>query len=119
MQLHERAADYSGNDFLNSTRRRKHHGGANFSFVFEHFPVLIALDLDQVGVPYFFAGQREKAEMKGSTRPLSEIERNFIQDEYHVMLGPFEDYAEMCIQVSNKRTAYLFNIFLMVASSFE
>ena len=50
-------------------------------------------------MPYFFAGRREKSETKGSTRPLSEIERNFIQDEYHVMLGPFNDYSEAAIQV--------------------
>lgn len=43
--------------------------------------------------------QREKKESAGAKRPLSEIERNFIQEEYHVMLGTFNDFSEMAIQV--------------------
>jgi hypothetical protein len=50
-------------------------------------------------LPWFFGKQREKKETEGAKRPLSEIERNFIQQEYNVMLGTFDDFSEMAIQV--------------------
>ena len=53
----------------------------------------------QVGIPYFMAKRREKKETEGTSKPLSEVEKNFIQDEYHVMMGTFNDFAEMSIQV--------------------
>lgn len=39
-----------------------------------------------------------KQENENSKFELSEIERMFTLEEYHVMLGTFEDYAEMAIQ---------------------
>lgn len=50
-------------------------------------------------IPYITQKQREKAESKGKDLDeLSEVERAFIQQEYHVMLGPFADYANLAIQ---------------------
>jgi hypothetical protein len=65
-------------------------------------------NLTEVGIPYFMAKQREKKETEGATKPLSEVEKNFIQEEYHVMMGTFNDYAEMSIQVTNYFNLYLY-----------
>jgi anoctamin-10/anoctamin-7 len=59
---------------------------------------LVVGNLTEVGVPYFMQKQKQKAESEGAVRELSEVEKNFIQDEYHVMMGPFNDYAEAAIQ---------------------
>jgi hypothetical protein len=50
-------------------------------------------------LPYIAQKQKEKAESRGKDlEELSEVERAFIQQEYHVMLGPFADYANLAIQ---------------------
>jgi hypothetical protein len=50
-------------------------------------------------VPYLIEKQKEKAESKGrALSELSEVERAYIQQEYHVILGPFADYANLTIQ---------------------
>ena len=56
-------------------------------------------NITEVGIPWFMARRREKKETEGTSKPLSEVEKNFIQDEYHVMMGTFNDFAEMSIQV--------------------
>jgi hypothetical protein len=40
----------------------------------------------------------EEQELQQAKLELSEIEKAFTMPEYHVMLGPFEDYAEMVLQ---------------------
>lgn len=42
---------------------------------------------------------KEKEGTKGTDGELSEVEKTFFQPEYHVMLGTFDDFAEMMIQV--------------------
>lgn len=56
-------------------------------------------NITEVGIPWFMQRRREKKETEGTSKPLSEVEKNFIQDEYHVMMGSFNDFAEMSIQV--------------------
>jgi len=38
------------------------------------------------------------ADGSGTTNLMSEIERNFMMPEYDVVLGTFDDYAELCLQ---------------------
>eukprot|EP01039_Chlorochromonas_danica_P003566 gene3566-3905_t len=50
-------------------------------------------------IPYFSQKQKEKAETRGKDiEDMSEVERAFVQLEYHVLLGPFADYANLAIQ---------------------
>eukprot|EP00604_Paraphysomonas_vestita_P003315 CAMPEP_0174820228 /NCGR_PEP_ID=MMETSP1107-20130205/3919_1 /TAXON_ID=36770 /ORGANISM="Paraphysomonas vestita, Strain GFlagA" /LENGTH=426 /DNA_ID=CAMNT_0016035151 /DNA_START=1028 /DNA_END=2308 /DNA_ORIENTATION=- len=55
-------------------------------------------NLQQVVVPTILAYLKEKEGTKGVTEDVSEVEKTFFMPEYHVMLGTFEDYAEMMIQ---------------------
>ena len=41
---------------------------------------------------------KNEAETKGAISDMSEVEKSFLMREYHVMLGTFDDYAEMAIQ---------------------
>lgn len=53
----------------------------------------------KVLIPWVTQKQKEKSETKGADLDdLTEVERAFIQQEYHVMLGPFADYANLMIQ---------------------
>ena len=65
-------------------------------------------NITEVGIPWFMQRQREKKETEGASKPLSEVEKNFIQEEYHVMMGTFNDYAEMSIQVRCNLFYFLF-----------
>jgi hypothetical protein len=83
-------------------------------------------NLQQVVVPTIMAHLKEKEQTKGATEEVSEVEKTFFmvrsslcpppslshlcprpplclspQPEYHVMLGPFDDFAEMMIQVES------------------
>lgn len=50
-------------------------------------------------IPYFSQKQKEKSETRGKDiEDMSEVERAFVQLEYHVLLGPFSDYANLAIQ---------------------
>lgn len=52
-------------------------------------------------VPYMNNKAREKANLEGTglkVTDMSEVERGFMMEEYHVMLGPFADYANISIQ---------------------
>eukprot|EP01038_Epipyxis_sp_PR26KG_P011020 gene11020-14800_t len=54
----------------------------------------------KVLIPYINSQLKEKAESKGGIDKddFTEPERAFIQEEYHVLLGPFGDYADLIIQ---------------------
>lgn len=52
----------------------------------------------EVLVPYIQSYLKEREGTKGATAELSEVEKTFYQPEYHVMLGTFDDFAEMMIQ---------------------
>jgi hypothetical protein len=53
----------------------------------------------KLAIPYFMQKMKKKNETKGvSPSDLTDVELAFIQDEYHVMLGPFMDYANLSIQ---------------------
>lgn len=44
---------------------------------------------------------REKANLEGTgltILDMSEVERGFMMEEYHVMMGPFVDFANISIQ---------------------
>ena len=63
------------------------------------FMVRLAVgNLTEIGVPILTAKAKEKAETAGSEVDIGETEKSFHKPEYHVMLGPFQDYAEMVIQ---------------------
>lgn len=50
-------------------------------------------------IPYMTKKQKEKSETKGADiDDLTDVELAYIQQEYHVMLGPFADYANLVIQ---------------------
>lgn len=65
-------------------------------------------NLTEVGVPYLKAMLRLRAETQGVaasgaskaalTRAACEVEREFLSEEYDVLLGPFADYCEMMLQ---------------------
>mmetsp|Transcript_13981 Transcript_13981/g.20923 ORF Transcript_13981/g.20923 Transcript_13981/m.20923 type:complete len:715 (-) Transcript_13981:269-2413(-) len=55
-------------------------------------------NITEVALPAFQSKQSLKAQGAGSDIEMSEVEKAFYQKEYHVMLGTFEDYAEMVIQ---------------------
>jgi hypothetical protein len=57
-------------------------------------------NLTEVVVPTIMSYLKEKEGTKGVDGELSEVEKTFFQPEYHVMLGTFDDFAEMMIQVS-------------------
>ena len=55
----------------------------------------------EILVPYISNKNREKTNLEGTGFKLSDmsnVERGFMQEEYHVMLGPFADFANMTIQ---------------------
>jgi hypothetical protein len=53
----------------------------------------------KLAIPYFNQKMRVKAETKGvDPEELSDVERQFILDDYHVILGTFADYANLTIQ---------------------
>ncbi len=53
----------------------------------------------KVLMPWYAQKAKAKNEMKGvSMDELTDVELAYIQDEYHVMLGPFQDYANLAIQ---------------------
>lgn len=53
----------------------------------------------KVAVPYFLQKMKFDAETKGTDPDeITEVERTFILDEYHVILGTFRDYADLMIQ---------------------
>lgn len=56
--------------------------------------------ITSVVVPYVNQKLREKQELKGveDLSDMSDVERSFLSPEYHVLLGQFEDYAELMIQ---------------------
>jgi len=52
-------------------------------------------------VPYLNNKAREKENLEGTgfkVSDMSNVERGYMQEEYHVMLGPFADFANMTIQ---------------------
>jgi len=57
-------------------------------------------NISEVLIPYlkFRAIKEDEAEGADPDRTLSVSEEQFLGDEYHVMLGPFDDYSEMIIQ---------------------
>ncbi|CAM9680880.1 unnamed protein product [Chrysoparadoxa australica] len=57
-------------------------------------------NLTEIGIPLLKSKKKAKDEMKGTVegRTLSEAEKEFIKEDYDVMLGTFDDYAEMVIQ---------------------
>lgn len=55
-------------------------------------------NLTEVGVPALNSYLKEKEQTKGVEGEISEVEKTFYMQEYHVMLGTFDDYAEMIIQ---------------------
>lgn len=57
-------------------------------------------NLTEVVVPTIMSYVKEREGTKGAEGELSEVEKTFFLPEYHVMLGTFDDYAEMMIQVS-------------------
>ncbi len=50
-------------------------------------------------MPWLKSYLKERQESSGATKPLSEVEKNFLQPEYHIVYGLFEDFSEMAIQV--------------------
>lgn len=55
----------------------------------------------EILVPYLNNKNREKANLEGTdfkVSDMSNVERGYMQEEYHVMLGPFADFANMTIQ---------------------
>ncbi len=53
----------------------------------------------KLAIPYFMQKHKMAAETEGvDVEDLSDVELAFILDEYHVMLGPFMDYANLSIQ---------------------
>lgn len=54
-------------------------------------------NITEVGIPAFLMRMKAK-EQKKEVLEVSEVEKAFQLKEYHVMLGTFEDYAEMAIQ---------------------
>jgi len=53
----------------------------------------------KLAIPYFMQKMKTKNETKGvDIEDLTDVELAFIMDEYHVMLGPFMDYANLSIQ---------------------
>ena len=62
---------------------------------------LVVGSITAVVVPYMANISREKANLEGTkfkAKDMSEAERGFMQEEYHVMLGPFADFANLTIQ---------------------
>lgn len=55
-------------------------------------------NLTEVGVPSVQSYLKSREGTKGVEGDVSEVEKTFFMHEYHVMLGTFEDYAEMMIQ---------------------
>ena len=53
----------------------------------------------KLAIPYFTQKMKIQSESKGvAVEDLTDVELAYIQDEYHVMLGPFADYANLSIQ---------------------
>ena len=55
----------------------------------------------EIVLPYMNNKAREKENLDGTglkVTDMSEVERGFMQEEYHVMLGPFADFANISIQ---------------------
>lgn len=52
----------------------------------------------QIGMPYVNEYFRKRQETKGETDKLTDVELSFFQEEYHVILGTFADFADMTIQ---------------------
>jgi hypothetical protein len=53
----------------------------------------------KLAIPYFTQKMKEKNEAKGADPDeITDVERQYILDEYHVILGPFTDYASLIIQ---------------------
>jgi hypothetical protein len=54
----------------------------------------------KLAIPFFTQKMRKRAEAKGTDAgtELTDIEMAFMLDEYHVILGPFADYASLIIQ---------------------
>lgn len=50
------------------------------------------------GMEMSVVGSADNASSSASRNEMSEVEKAFIMPEYHVMLGPFQDFAEMVIQ---------------------
>eukprot|EP00638_Chattonella_subsalsa_P015368 CAMPEP_0117851498 /NCGR_PEP_ID=MMETSP0949-20121206/22438_1 /TAXON_ID=44440 /ORGANISM="Chattonella subsalsa, Strain CCMP2191" /LENGTH=784 /DNA_ID=CAMNT_0005699333 /DNA_START=338 /DNA_END=2692 /DNA_ORIENTATION=+ len=60
-------------------------------------------NITEVAIPYIFfklgrAKEESKTEGSDPDRGMSSAELQYLNEEYHVMLGPFEDYSEMIIQ---------------------
>mmetsp|Transcript_14786 Transcript_14786/g.24494 ORF Transcript_14786/g.24494 Transcript_14786/m.24494 type:complete len:764 (+) Transcript_14786:92-2383(+) len=55
-------------------------------------------NLTEVGIPSVQSYLKTKEGTKGVEGEVSEVEKTFFMHEYHVMLGTFDDYAEMIIQ---------------------
>lgn len=49
-------------------------------------------------VPQINEYLRKRAESKGFAAPFTDVELAFMQQEYHVTLGTFQDYADLTIQ---------------------
>ncbi len=75
---------------LTSENLRRQQGGVN---AVQRSGEGIELRSSQMGL-----GENGINEAELARYELSEIEKTFTMPEYHVMLGPFEDYAEMTIQ---------------------
>ncbi len=53
----------------------------------------------KVAIPYITQKMKERSESKGvGKEALTDVELAYIQAEYHVMLGPFMDYANLVMQ---------------------
>lgn len=53
----------------------------------------------KLAIPYVMQKMKEKAETKGVDKnDLTDVELQFIQAEYHVILGTFADFASLTIQ---------------------
>jgi len=57
-------------------------------------------NITEIGIPWVTGMLRKKEETEGLQQnvDMSTCEKEFLDNEYHVMLGPFGDYAEMIIQ---------------------
>jgi len=55
-------------------------------------------NLTEVGVPYIKSVLKTRKETAGTDGELTDCEKDFMAEEYHVMLGTFGDFSEMMIQ---------------------
>jgi anoctamin-10/anoctamin-7 len=55
-------------------------------------------NMTEIGVPLIMARLKKEKETTGSDVDVGEVEKAYMKEDYNVMLGTFNDYAEQTIQ---------------------